>query len=320
MLYQKRKKAARDEMIRQQEESPGAWQKLRYKQQKSARNIGFALCLTFVFVPIIFVLIYVRAAPYYNEELPSQDNASSLDVLGDSYEYPDLNENPDFNEPEFPVIIDPVETPDSNEHDDSEEPVIQFSGTAYLTFDDGPHRTITPAILDILKEEGIKATFFMLPYTGNDDIFNRVLDEGHEIGNHSFSHDYDKLYGGSVGTFREDILRARRFVEDNYSYSSYSFRFPGGALNQSSSIRTPRIEVVRELGYRYFDWDIDPNDWRRGRTPEQVTSDVLGNTNGKEHVIILLHDTYERTLAALPDIISGLREQGYTFDILRNHP
>ena len=322
MLHQKRKKALRDEMIRQQEESPGAWQKVRYQHQKSARNIGFALILTFVLVPVLFVLLYVRADNIYNEDLPGNDPGSNLDVLGDYDDYPDNRpgQTSGTDPAESSAPEEPNEPNEPNEQNGQNEPAEQFTGTAYLTFDDGPHKTISPAILDILLDEEIKATFFMLPYTGADDIFQRVIDEGHEIGNHSFSHDYDKLYKGSLGAFREDVIKARRFVEERFAYSSTSFRFPGGAMNQTREIRNPRIDAINELDYRHFDWDIDTDDWRRGTTPEDIVKTIMENTNKKEHVIILMHDTYERTLQALPEVISGLKSQGYTFDVLRNHP
>ena len=309
-------------MIRQQEESPGAWQKFRYKHQMFSRNIGFALILTFVLVPVLFVLLYVRADQIFDEDSPGTNPGSNLDVLGDNGEYPGGSQ-PGSSQPEEPAFTDPTETPvpdNPEEPGNQNGPDVQVTGTVYLTFDDGPHRTISPAILDILLEEEVVATFFMLPYSGADDIFRRVLDEGHEIGNHSHSHDYAKLYNGTLGAFREDIIKARRFVEDLLGYSSYSFRFPGGAMNQTRDIRNPRIDAVNELGYRHFDWDIDTDDWRRGTTPEDIIKTILENTNGKEHIIILMHDTYERTLQALPEVISGLKAQGYVFDVLRNYP
>jgi len=329
MLHQKRKRAAREERIRQQEESPGAWQKMRYKHQKATRNIGFALVVSFVFVPILFVLLYVRADNVYNEDIPGTANGSGLTNPGENGFYPDdfYNDSPVMFEPQDPDTngnFGENEQPaNSGELQNTPEPANQpavITGTAYLTFDDGPSRNITPGILDILKAEGIPATFFSLPYSGADDIFKRILDEGHELGNHSSSHDYDKLYKGKTGAFRDDVLKARRFIEEHFGYSSCSFRFPGGAMNQTREIRNPRIDVLRELGYRHFDWDIDTDDWRRGRTPEDIVNTVMENTKGKEHVIILMHDTYEKTLEALPAIIAGLREQGYIFDIVRNHP
>jgi len=259
------------------------------------------LIAVFLLVPLVFIVAYIMTTP-------AQDGGAS--------DVPDGNEM--FVPP--PAEPDGVLPADEPPAEPEEEPVIEIIGVAYLTFDDGPSRTVTPGILDILADEGVTATFFAMPYTGADDIFQRIINEGHEIGNHSYSHDYPKIYQGSVSTFREDVLRARRFFEENYGYSSTSFRFPGGSHDQNASVRNPRIDAIRELGYRYFDWDIDTNDWRQGISADDVIGEVLNNTNGKEHIIILMHDSYGTAMEALPGIIEGLRELGYEFDILKNHP
>ncbi|MCL2663160.1 MAG: polysaccharide deacetylase family protein [Oscillospiraceae bacterium] len=195
---------------------------------------------------------------------------------------------------------------------------------AYLTFDDGPDRDITPGILDILLEEDIRATFFVLPYQGLDDLYQRIIDEGHEIGNHSFSHVYERLYERDASRFRDDILRARNFIFDNFEYTTTSFRFPGGQQRAGNGLNA-RLEALREFGYRHFHWHVDPDDWRVGRTAAEVRASVREQAtnhvrNDREHVIILMHDRYQRTLDALPGIISDLRELGFEFDIVRNMP
>ena len=196
---------------------------------------------------------------------------------------------------------------------------------AYLTIDDGPSRAVTPGILDILKQEGIKATFFVLPHSGVEDIYQRIIDEGHEIGNHSYSHVYSELYKpNDIEVFHEDILLAQAFMLDNYGYTTTTFRFPGGAMSRSSSIIAPRRELLAEMGYRDFDWSVDSGDTRpksSDKSAEALTSNVLENTRGRDQLIVLMHDTKSKitTLEALPFIITGLREQGYSFDILRNY-
>jgi len=202
----------------------------------------------------------------------------------------------------------------------SGEPVVEVNKMAYLTFDDGPLRDVTPGILDVLARENIQATFFVVPYTGRDDLYRRIIDEGHEIGNHSYSHVYKTLYEGGVSAFREDVLAARKFIYDNFGYSTVSFRFPGGSMSQSSEVMEPRKEAIKDIGYRFFDWHVDPDDWRYGRTPEEIVRDVLEQIDGKEHAIILLHDMYNRTLEALPRIIEELRNLGYDFDMVKNYP
>jgi len=221
-------------------------------------------------------------------------------------------------------------TQDTKHVDSSDETIVQKvfpqpDKVAYITIDDGPSRAVTPGMLDVLKQEGIKATFFVLPHIGVDDLYRRIIDEGHEIGNHSYSHVYKDLYKpDDIETFREDVLLAQAFMFDNYGYSSTSFRFPGGAMSRKSSIITPRWELVEEMGYTIFEWSVDTGDTRSKRYDKSaaaLTRNVLENTRDREQLIILMHDTKSKvtTLEALPYIITGLREQGYSFDILRNY-
>jgi peptidoglycan/xylan/chitin deacetylase (PgdA/CDA1 family) len=196
---------------------------------------------------------------------------------------------------------------------------------AYITIDDGPSREVTPGILDLLQQEGIKATFFVLPHDGMRDLYRRIIDEGHEIGNHSYTHVYSKLYNSKdIDAFKDDVQLAQGFILDNFGYSTTSFRFPGGAMGRKSSIIEPRREFIEELGYRDFDWNVetgDSNPKKTDKSPEALAQRVLDNTRNREQLIVLMHDTKSKltTLEALPLIIAGLREQGYSFDILQNY-
>ena len=195
---------------------------------------------------------------------------------------------------------------------------------AYITIDDGPTRAITPGMLDVLEHYGVKATFFVLPHNGVEDLYRRIIDEGHEIGNHSYSHVYARLYNsGDLDAFREDVIRARDFMLENFDYLTTTFRFPGGMMGRSSGIVAPRREILEELGYNYFDWNSDTGDAGRSadKSAAALTRNVLRNTQGRERLIVLMHDTRDKktTLEALPLIIEGLREQGYVFDVLRNY-
>jgi len=202
----------------------------------------------------------------------------------------------------------------------------EIARVIYITIDDGPSRAITPGILDVLMEKGVPATFFVLPRQNVDDLYIRMIDEGHEIGNHSFSHNYTRLYqSDNLDAFRDDVLDAHEFIMKNFGYVTMAYRFPGGSLGRSASIVAPRQEILDELGYRYYNWHIDVGDARSDlpdRSAAEMTSAALNGTRGREHVIILLHDSagMSTTLQALPGIIDGLREQGYTFDVLRNYP
>ena len=199
---------------------------------------------------------------------------------------------------------------------------------AYLTFDDGPYREITPDILDLLRQEEILATFFVLPHKTVDDIFRRIIREGHELGNHSYSHNYDILYRGNLDDFRQEVVMAHEFILNNFGYEMTSFRFPGGPFGHDESVFEERRTIIAELGYRDFAWHVDSNDWRpnvRHITSAELAERVLNDVDAledDEHVIILFHDVFwsPRLLDALPIIISGLRERGFTFDVTRNFP
>lgn len=200
--------------------------------------------------------------------------------------------------------------------------------TAYITIDDGPSRSITPINLDTLKKYGVKATFFVLPRTGVDDIYKRILDEGHVIGNHSYSHDYNYL-NNSTDNFKKDVLKARNLIIKKFKYTSTVFRFPGGTMGLKKSTVKDRTDILADLGYRYFDWDVtmadtDPKLKTYGNEEYIVNllaNNVIKGTKNREKLIILMHDSSGKKYSAkaLPKIIEGLQKQGYAFDVLTNY-
>lgn len=202
------------------------------------------------------------------------------------------------------------------------------SKVAYITIDDGPSRNNTPKILDILKDYGIKATFFVLPNDSVTDIYKRILDEGHVIGNHSYSHDYDYLYS-SPDNFKNDVLKARNYIYNKLNYTTTLFRFPGGAMGKDKEMINRRVSILRELGYSWFDWNASAGDAEPGirkYTKEedivnQLISNVINRTYSRKKLIVLLHDSSPKiyTVKALPKIIDELIQQGYRFDVLSNY-
>jgi peptidoglycan/xylan/chitin deacetylase (PgdA/CDA1 family) len=207
-------------------------------------------------------------------------------------------------------------------------PVPPDQKTAYITIDDGPSRDITPKMLDTLNKYGVKATFFVLPKSGVDDLYQRIIDEGHALGNHSYSHDITYLYA-STANFKKDVLKARDFILDRFGYTTTVFRFPGGTMGHSKTSVAARADILSGLGYTYFDWnvstaDTDPNLKTYGSTETIVTmlvNNVLNNARGTKKLVVLMHDSAGKkyTALALPRIIEGLQEQGYVFDALTNY-
>lgn len=184
---------------------------------------------------------------------------------------------------------------------------------AYLTFDDGPYERTTGRYLDVLKEHDVLATFFQIgrPSEKLDALYHRAYDEGHTIANHTYSH---QIRGGiyrSVDHFIADVIKNRQFIEEKLGYTTNILRFPGGS-STARSLKSGIVEQLREMGYGYVDWNSATGDGMELLSPKEYRDNVLKKTNGRNVLVVLMHDYSENTLTALPEIIDGLREQGYT--------
>ena len=259
-----------------------------------------------------------------NSEFGIRNSESSDEESGSGIREPESdNEDSEF-ENRNSESDDEDSEPEPEEEAAPPEP--EFTKIAYITIDDGPSRAITPGILDLLKAEGITATFFVLPQRDVNDLYERMIEEGHEIGNHSYSHNYSRLYqSDNLDAFGADVTKAHDWVLEEFGYEMTSFRFPGGSMGRGASVIAQRRAFLDEIGYRYFNWHIDSGDARADipdKRASTLTGNVLRNTRDRDHLIILFHDTWDKrsTLEALPAVIAGLREQGYTFDILKNYP
>lgn len=196
---------------------------------------------------------------------------------------------------------------------------------AYLTFDDGPSKS-TSRILDILQENGIKATFFVTGKTSDysKQMLHRIVDEGHTLGNHTYSHDYNRIYR-SVGAFKADVDRLNRLLEETVGVRPNILRYPGGSNNHlswRSGGRHIMSAITREmsaLGYQYFDWNVSSTDAAAvTQSKEAIVESVKSNSSGKKQIIVLMHDMDVKTttVEALPEIIAYLQQCGYQFDVL----
>lgn len=190
-------------------------------------------------------------------------------------------------------------------------------GVIYLTFDDGPSTKNTARLLDILKEENVKATFFLTDKTNTDYLIKRMYDEGHTIGLHTASHNYKYIYS-STTNFIKDIEKIQEKVERTTGEKSSIIRFPGGSSNTVSSfnpgIMCTLSNMVIEKGYHYFDWNVSSGDAGSGRSKKNTYRNVTNNLSKNRANVVLMHDIYDSTVDAVKDIIKYGKDNGYTFE------
>lgn len=171
-----------------------------------------------------------------------------------------------------------------------------------LTFDDGPHQKWTPVLLDYLRDHGIKAVFFVLgrnvTLAGGRDIVRRAAAEGHQIGNHSYSHpDLTKLSASQV---RDEIRRTEELIAE-FAGGRKLFRPPYGAHNSTVD------SVLADLGYRLLLWSVDPEDWKKANQPSGWVDLATQGIRARGHSIVLAHDIHRTTVEQFPSFVASAR-------------
>lgn len=182
--------------------------------------------------------------------------------------------------------------------------------TMYLTFDDGPSEDNTTEVLDVLKERGVKATFFVVGenVSRHPEVARRIVEEGHTIGIHCYSHDYKEIYK-SVDSYLEDFQKAYDTVYQVTGVEVELFRFPGGSVNSyNRGVYQDIIREMTERGFIYFDWNASLEDAVKNPTPELLLQNGLDSTLGRKKVVMLAHDIVYETNQCLGELIDSLPE------------
>ena len=190
----------------------------------------------------------------------------------------------------------------------------------YLTFDDGPSDRVTPRVLDTLKEYNVHATFFIVNYgESGKALIRRMIDEGHTVALHGYSHDYAAIYK-SDEAFMQNIYRLRDRLRSDFGYEAAIIRFPGGSSNTVSrqysvGIMSRLAQRVQAEGFTYFDWNVSSGD--AAGTPAssgQIYNNVTSALRHGRSNVVLMHDAGAKgtTADALPDIIRYCLANGYS--------
>lgn len=204
---------------------------------------------------------------------------------------------------------------------------------AYLTFDDGPS-PVTPRVLDTLKTHQVKATFFIVgrEVAGHEAILKRIVAEGHAVGGHSYSHNYQIVYK-NMESFFADVEKGSQMIEKVTGVKPTVFRYPGGSTNTVSlKYQDPKrynkqhtvMQAIKaesqQRGYTFIDWNVTNGDARSNKyTAAQALANIKQQVKSQKEIVVLMHDssTKSPTVEALPEIISYLKQKGYRFEVIQ---
>lgn len=201
-------------------------------------------------------------------------------------------------------IITGIDTPDNMAEESDVHQV-------YLTFDGGPDAN-TEAILDVLDQYQIKATFFVVGDESEEmqKVYKRIVEDGHTLGMHSYSNQYSTIYA-STSAFYEDYKKISGYLEDVTGTKSLYYRFPGGSSNEISNVNMAEfVHILNENGITYFDWNVSAGDAAAEYTVDDILSNVTTGVERYKTSVVLLHDGENKstTVEALGPLIEALQE------------
>ena len=272
----------------------GGMEDARKKRVQRLKKIIVALVITLLLLPsVLCVILFFRVGNLERqlEELKKGDH-KSLEIF--------------WNEEE--VLESVMVTEDNQLQQDKEDLGLK---KVYLTFDDGPS-IYTKDILDILKRYNVKATFFVTGMNSPqyDEYYQKILEEGHSLGIHTYSHVYGDIYE-SLDSFVADFEKMRNHIYEKTGQTTCLYRFPGGSSNNvvSDSVRKEIFEWLEQEGIQYYDWNVSSEDAQEYvLSAEKIAENCIEGVKKCNTAIILLHDAggKKSTIEALPLIIEGI--------------
>lgn len=287
------------------------------KRQKRVANLKKIIILLFVsmlITPIILCIVLFHEIKLLNVQVESLQSA--VEELIVSAEEKKLETAIDSEVIAAGLDQTTQDTKEIKLDEESQETIYEGYRKVYLTFDDGPS-VYTEEILEILKDYNVKATFFVLGKTGeeNEALYKKIVEEGHSIGLHSYSHQYDVIYS-SLDEYQKDLIRLEEYVFDITGVQSKLVRFPGGSSNTVSDVPMQVfIDFLSENDYTYFDWNISSGDAAtKVLTAEEIVDNATENLESMQQAVILLHDSGNRatTVEALPVLVEKILGMEHT--------
>ena len=284
------------------------------RRRKRIGRIKSAIVLTItgwmILSMVLIILLFARTASLERKldrlldaesrnAVPAMETETAFDVQAKTEAAPDVQED-----------VVPAGTPVALDADNlAEEGDVH---KVYLTFDEEPSEN-TAAILDILAEYDVKATFFVV---GSEDeeaqaLYQRIVDEGHTLGMRSYSNKYSVIYQ-SEEAFEEDYMKLRDYLHEVTGTEPRYYRFPGGSSNQISNVpMSSLIDFLNQRGTVYYDWNVSAGDAASmAYTPEEIVANVTEDVVKYKTSVVLLHDSSDKsaTVEAVGPLIEALQE------------
>lgn len=284
------------------------------RRRKRIGRIKSAIVLTItgwmILSMVLIILLFARTASLERKldrlldaeirnAVPAMETETAFDVQAETEAAPDVQED-----------VVPAGTPVALDADNlAEEGDVH---KVYLTFDEGPSEN-TAAILDILAEYDVKATFFVV---GSEDeeaqaLYQRIVDEGHTLGMRSYSNKYSVIYQ-SEEAFEEDYMKLRDYLHEVTGTEPRYYRFPGGSSNQISNVpMSSLIDFLNQRGTVYYDWNVSAGDAASmAYTAEEIVANVTEDVVKYKTSVVLLHDSSDKsaTVEAVGPLIEALQE------------
>lgn len=278
--------------------------------------LGSILCM--IVIPVfcaVFLGVRVVSLKHQVEELTDRLRVYETGQVQDGTEtniITETAENPDSADGAATADSDHLAQQPLRENEETDDMI-----SVYLTFDDGPSAE-TGRILDILKEYNVKATFFVIGKTDENSVkaYQRIVEEGHTLGMHSYSHQYAQVYA-SQEAFEDDLTSLQDYLFSITGMESTFYRFPGGSSNKVSKIpMSDLIQCLKERNITYFDWNVSSGDASGTQLSSQtIINNVMNGINGAhKNYVVLFHDSAAKktTVDALPEIIEQILAMEHT--------
>ena len=274
--------------------------KVQFIKNRTLLSLIFSLVLIVLF---FFISFFIQSAKNKSETEAAM--AARVNVL----------EKKDTEQSPVPIVeITEAPTEDHEDGEVAEEETDQ--SIIYLTFDDGPGEH-TERLLGILKKHNVKATFFVTNiFNGYVDMIKREYDDGHAVGIHTLSHDYNKIYASSEA-FWKDYADMQAIIKQQTGHETHLMRFPGGSSNTISDfnpgIMTQLVREATQKGFVYFDWNVSSGDAGETTDRDKIVENCKEGVKNRSVSVILCHDIKDYTVNAMDEFITWALENDYVF-------